>query len=301
MRFAKTSHWHSGIFGHQKFLMEENPQMKLGEGVEMSFLDHLEELRWHIVRSLLAVSIGTILAFVFKGFVFDTVIFGPKKGDFPTYRLLCYLSNEMSALLPSLFPNGAICIGQNFPGLLNLTMTGQFMAHITTALIVGFIIGAPYIFWEIWRFISPGMHKKERKMARGFVAAASFLFFCGILFGYYVVCPLSINFLLNYQISESVVTQPTLSTYISLVTTIVIACGAVFEMPLLVYFLTRAGILTPEVLKAYRKHALVGALILSALITPPDAFSQILVSIPIMVLYQVSIRISALVKRQQAN
>ncbi len=281
--------------------MENQQRKEIGEGDEMSFLDHLEELRWHLIRSLLAVTLGAIAAFIFKGFVFDTIIFGPKSPDFPTYRLLCRLSGKMSELLPAFFPDGAICIGQDLPDLVNLTMAGQFTSHIMTALIAGLIIGAPYVFWEIWRFIAPGLHAGERKMARGFVAAASLLFFSGVLFGYFVISPLSINFFLNYQVSETVLNNPTLSTYVSLVTTVALACGAVFELPLVVFFLTRAGILTPKVLKAFRRHALVGALVLSAVITPPDVFSQILVSIPIMILYEVSIRISAAVKRKEEN
>lgn len=269
------------------------------QGGEMSFLDHLEELRWHLIRSLLAVTLGAIVAFIFKGFIFDTIIFGPKKPDFPTYRFLCSLSNEMSSLLPALFPDGAICIGQDLPALVNLTMAGQFTAHIMTALIAGLIMGSPVVFWEIWRFIAPGLHHTEKAMARGFVFAATFLFFCGVLFGYFVISPLSINFFLNYQVSSEVLNNPTLSTYISLITTVALACGAVFELPLLVFFLTRVGILSPKILKAFRKHALVGGLILSAVITPPDVFSQILVCIPILILYEISIWISGMVKRKE--
>ena len=137
-------------------------------------------------------------------------------------------------------------------------------------------------------------------MARGFVASASFLFFCGVAFGYFVISPLSINFFLNYQVSDEVLNSPTLSTYISLITSVVIACGAVFELPIVVYFLTKAGLLTPQILKAFRRHAMVGALLLSAVITPPDVFSQILVSIPIMILYELSIRISRIVTKKDA-
>lgn len=267
---------------------------------EMSFLDHLEVLRWHLIRSLIAIILGAVAAFIFKGFVFDTIIFGPKKPDFFTYRLLCRLSEKMSEWLPNMFPDGAICIGQDLPTLINLTMAGQFMAHILTALVAGIIMAFPYIVWEIWRFVKPGLKSSERKNASGFVGAATFLFLCGVMFGYYVISPLSINFFLNYQVSAEVLNNPTLSTYISLVTTIVLACGAVFELPVLVYFLTRAGILSPKVLKAFRRHAIVGALVLSAVITPPDIFSQVLVSIPILVLYEVSIWISRLVTKKDA-
>lgn len=264
---------------------------------EMSFLDHLEVLRWHLVRSIIAIMLGSIGAFIAKGFVFDVLIFGPKKPDFPTYRFLCKMSDKMSELVPSMFPDGAICIGQDLPDLVNLSMAGQFSAHILISLVAGLIIAFPYLVWEVWRFISPGLNPSERKNARGFVAATTFLFLSGVSFGYYVISPLSINFFLNYQVSEAVLNNPTLTTYISLITTVVLACGAVFELPVLVYFLTRAGILSPKMLRAFRRHAIVGALVLSAVITPPDIFSQVLVTIPIIVLYEISIRISGVVSK----
>lgn len=276
----------------------EQQQIGPQEEEEMSFLDHLEILRWHLIRSITAVLAASIGAFIFKGFVFDTLIFGPKQPDFVTYRVLCAMSEKMSSLMPGLFPSGAICIGQDLPELVNLTMAGQFSAHILTSLVAGIIFAFPYLLWEVWRFISPGLRKEERKMARGFVFSASILFFSGVLFGYFVISPLSINFFLNYQVSTEVLNNPTLSTYISLITSVLIACGAVFELPILIFFLTKAGIVSPKMLKAFRKHALVAALILSAVITPPDVFSQILVSIPILVLYEISIWISRMVTKR---
>ena len=280
--------------------MDQEKQIGKGQEDEMSFLDHLEILRWHLIRSVTAILLASIGAFIFKSFIFDVVIFGPKKPDFITYQFLCSFSKMMSDLVPAMFPNDAICIGQNLPDLVNLTMAGQFSAHIITSLVSGVVIAFPYILWEVWRFIKPGLQVKERKMARGFVASASFLFFSGVAFGYFIISPLSINFFLNYQVSDEVLNSPTLSTYISLITSVVIACGAVFELPIVVYFLTKAGLLTPQLLKAFRRHAMVGALLLSAIITPPDVFSQILVSIPIMILYELSIRISRLVTKKDA-
>ena len=280
--------------------MEQDKQIGTTEEAEMSFLDHLEILRWHLIRSVTVIMLASIGAFIFKGFIFDVIIFGPKQPDFITYQFLCSFSKTMSELVPAMFPNDAICIGQNLPNLVNLTMAGQFSAHIITSLVAGVIIAFPYILWEVWRFIKPGLQNKEQNMARGFVASASFLFFCGVAFGYFVISPLSINFFLNYQVSDEVLNSPTLSTYISLITSVVIACGAVFELPIVVYFLTKAGLLTPQILSAYRRHAMVGALLLSAVITPPDVFSQILVSIPIMILYELSIRISRIVIKKDA-
>lgn len=276
----------------------EQAQIGPKEEAEMSFLDHLEVLRWHLIRSFTVILIAAIAAFIFKGFVFDTLIFGPKKPDFITYRLLCSMSEQLSTWFPALFPSGAICIGQNLPNLVNLSMAGQFSAHILTSLVAGLIFGFPYVIWEVWRFIKPGLRKEERRMARGFVFFASVLFFAGISFGYFIISPLSVNFFMNYQVSAEVVNSPTLSTYISLITSVLIACGLVFELPILIYFLSKAGIVNPKMLKAFRRHALVGALILSAVITPPDVFSQILVSIPILILYELSIWISRMVVKQ---
>lgn len=273
----------------------------IGEEQEMSFLDHLEVLRWHVVRSVIAIIVASGFAFVYKNIVFDTILFGPKKADFITYRVLCKFSNKMSDLLPAFFPEGSICIGQNLPNLTNLTMAGQFSAHIMISLIAGLVIAFPYLLWEVWRFIKPGLKKEERNGARGFVFFASLLFLTGVSFGYFMISPLSVNFLMNYQVSELVVNNPTLSTYNTLVTTIVLACGGVFELPILVFFLTKLGLLSPKILRAFRKHAFVGALILSAVITPPDVFSQVLVSIPIMILYEVSIRISGMVVKKESK
>lgn len=268
---------------------------------EMSFLDHLEVLRWHLVRMSIAIVVTALAAFIYKEIIFDGIIFGPKKPDFITYRFFCAMSDKLSALLPSMFPEGSICIGQNLPSLVNLTMAGQFSAHIITSIISGIVIAFPYLVWEVWRFIKPGLHPREQKQAKGFVFSITFLFLCGVAFGYYVITPLSVNFFMSYQVSTDVLNNPTLETYISLITTIVLACGAIFELPVVVYFLTRIGLLSPKVLKAFRRHAIVGALTLAAIITPPDVFSQILVTIPILLLYEISIWISAIVIKNGAR
>lgn len=259
---------------------------------EMSFLQHLEELRWHLVRSISAIVILAVLAFISKSFVFDVLIFSPKRADFITYQFLCWLSVQLNGWFPALVSKDILCIGGNIPDLQNLNMAGQFTTHIMVSLITGFIAAFPYVFWETWRFIKPGLHDQEQKVARGTVFFSSSLFITGVLFGYFVIAPLSINFFSTYQVSSEVANQFTLSTYISTLTTIVLACGLLFELPVVVYFLTRAGLIYPELLRAYRKHAIVGAFILSAVLTPPDVFSQFLVSIPLAILYEISIIIS---------
>ena len=259
---------------------------------EMNFLQHLEELRWHLIRSIASVLIIAIVAFLNKSFVFDVIIFSPKGADFITYQFLCWLSVQLNAFFPTLISADVLCIGGNIPQLQNLNMSGQFTTHIMISVVTGFVVAFPYIFWEIWRFIKPGLMDKEKKLSRGTVFFSSFLFTTGILFGYFVIAPLSINFFSTYQVSADVANQFTLSTYISTLTTIVLACGVLFELPIVIYFLTRAGLIYPEMLQVYRKHAIVGAFVLSAILTPPDVFSQFLVTIPLAILYEISIVIS---------
>lgn len=269
---------------------------------EMTFIQHLEVLRYHLMRSAIAIVVFGIVAFMSKGFLFDTVIFGPKQPDFFTFQLLCQFSEFLSTNLPSLISDpDLLCIGQNIPPLQNISMAGQFTTHIMISMIAGLIISFPYILWEVWRFIKPGLETNEAKYAQGIVFWGSFLFMCGILFGYYLIAPLSVNFFASYSISDEIQNLPTLSTYISTVTTVVLAAGIVFELPLIVYFLSKVGILSPMILRTYRKHFVVGALIMSAIITPPDIFSQVLVTIPLIFLYEISIKISARVTRLKVS
>ncbi len=228
---------------------------------EMSFLDHLEVLRWHLIRSVLAVvSIG-IVAFLMKEFIFDTILFGPKKMDFPTYKLFCKVGNFLGI-------DSDFCADELPFTIQSRLMGGQFSAHIWTSIWAGFIVGFPYVVYEMWKFISPALHSNERKHSKGFIFAASLLFFMGVLFGYYIVAPLSINFLGSYQVSQEVTNEFDLASYIGSVRISVIACGLIFELPIIVYFLTKVGLVTPEILKKYRKISLVVVLILSAVITP---------------------------------
>ncbi len=265
------------------------------EEKEMSFLDHLEELRWHLIRSIIAVICIGIVAFVMKDFVFDTIIFGPKKMSFPTYRFFCNIGQFIGI-------ESEFCADSLPFTIQNRTMAGQFSAHIWTSIWAGFILGFPYLLFELWRFISPGLYENERKYSKGFIFVASFLFFMGVLFGYYIVSPLSINFLGTYTVSQEVSNEIDISSFISTVRASVIACGIMFELPILIYFLTKIGLVTPEILRKYRKIAIVLVLLLSAVITPPDVASQIIVAIPVVFLYQISIYISKIVlKKEKQN
>ena len=263
------------------------------QGKEMSFLGHLEELRWHLIRATIAVVVMGTVAFILKDFIFDTLIFGPTKKDtFPTYKLLCQGARFLGF-------EGTFC-DTEFPfRIQSRTPAGQFSAHIWTSITAGFIVAFPYILYEVWRFVSPGLYRNERRSARGFILVASLLFFTGVLFGYYVVTPLSINFLGTYQVSDAVFNDFDLSSYIGLVRACALASGLIFELPIIIYFLTSIGLVTPKFLRKYRKFALVIVLIISAIITPPDIASQVIVAIPVIVLYEVSIFISKWVIRRQ--
>lgn len=260
---------------------------------EMSFLDHLEELRWHLIRSTLAVLVIGFLAFIYKDYVF-AVIFGPKQGDFFTYRVFCEFGNLFNY-------QSDFCTKELPFTIQNRTMAGQFSAHIWTSIWAGVILAFPYILYELWKFIRPGLYESERKLAGGFIMIASSLFFIGILFGYYLIAPLSINFLGTYTVSEEVTNHIDLSSYISIVRSSVISCGLMFELPIIIYFLTKLGLVTPAFMQKYRRHALVLILIVAAIITPPDVVSQVIVSIPIIILYEISIFISRYVIRSESR
>lgn len=259
---------------------------------EMSFLDHLEELRWHLIRATLAVLIAAVGAFLAKDFIFNTILFGPKDPNFITYRVLCDAAKAFNL-------NDSFCLTEIPFRIQSRTMAGQFNAHMWTAIIVGFIVSFPYIIYEFWRFVAPGLSEIERKASRGFILISSLLFFIGVLFGYYVISPLSINFLGSYRVSEQVFNDIDLSSYMGLVRSAALASGVVFELPIIIYLLTKIGLVTPEALRKYRKFALVGILIVSAIITPPDITSQVIVAIPILLLYELSIYISKIVLRKQ--
>jgi sec-independent protein translocase protein TatC len=269
-----------------------NIVMGARENNEMSFLEHLEELRWHIIRSAVAIVALSILAFIFKHLLFDVIIIGPSRSDFITNRLLCRLGMAMNI--------SGLCVDTKPMVLQSLEMAGQFTAHIKISIIAGLIISAPYIVYEVWKFISPALNVKERNLASGTVVAVSFLFFLGVLFGYFVICPLSIRFLLNYQVSEIAQNNIRLMNYVSLVSSLCLAAGLIFELPIVVYLLSKLGILTPSFLKKYRRHAIVVILLVAAIITPsPDIFSQILVAIPLLILYEVSIVVSKRITKKQ--
>jgi sec-independent protein translocase protein TatC len=258
----------------------------------MSFMEHLGELRWHLMRSSVAIVIFAIVAFVGKAIIFDQIIFGPKQPGFPTYKFFCWLSGYIGG--------DVFCFDEVPFEVLSTRMSGQFQMHLWVSLVAGLIIAFPYVFWEIWRFIKPGLDEREQKSSRGVIGFTTLLFASGVLFVYYVIVPLSVQFLGTYTVSAEVVNRIDLTSYISMVSSVTLATGLLFQLPIAVYFLSKVGVVTPELLKTYRRHAIVGILLLSAIITPPDVASQVLVTLPVLVLYQISIMVSRRVLKRKA-
>jgi sec-independent protein translocase protein TatC len=260
---------------------------------EMSFLDHLEALRWHIVRSAAVIFIAAIVLFLNKEFLFDSILLAPKNPSFPTYRALCKLSTYFD-LGPEL------CVTKIDFALISTDLSSQFSTHMWAAFVGGLIIGFPYLAYELWKFIKPALKDQEKKYARGIVFYTSFLFLSGVFFGYYVITPMSVNFLGTYQVSAEVRNTITLDSFIGTVTTLTLITGLVFEMPVVIYFLTKIGIMSPSFMRKYRRHAIVLILIIAAIITPTsDATTLMLVAIPLWILYEISIFVSAYVTRKQ--
>ena len=250
----------------------------------MGFLEHLEELRWHLIRAFSAVIIIAIAAFIFNDIVFDKIILAPKNPEFFTNKLLCRLGGLVD--IPKL------CINSESFQIISIKMAGQFTMHITTSIFAGIIVAFPYMFWEFWQFIKPALYEKEAKHTRGAVLISSFLFLLGVMFGYFIIAPLSVHFLGSYSISNEILNQINLKSYIGTITSVTLAAGITFELPVLIYFLSKTGLVTPKFLKKYRRHAIIIILILAATITPPDIFSLILVTFPLLILYEAGIIIS---------
>jgi len=257
-----------------------------GEEKEMSFLEHLEELRWHLIRALVAIVLVMIVAFINIEWLFDKIIIAPMSYDFPLHRILCYLREI------------------NCEGSIPMTMQAikpyeQFVNSIVIAAVVGFVVAFPYVAWEIWRFIKPGLRTPERRAVRGNVFVLSFLFFTGVSFSYFVVLPLALQFLASWSISDKIVNDWRFGNVVGMVTQVALAGGILFEMPVIAYYLSKIGLLTPQFMKSYRRHAVVVLLILSAILTPPDPGTMILIFMPLMLLYEISIVISRRVNKRR--
>ena len=260
---------------------------------EMSFLDHLEELRWHVVKSVAAIFICSIVGFVFVEWIFNHILFAPSRIDFPTFKWMCELGKLVGA-------EDSLCAKPFNFSVQSRNMTGQFMMSITASFVIGLIVAFPYVFWQIWSFVKPGLYQKEKTSSRGAVTAVSFLFMLGVLFGYYILSPMTIWFLSTYKISDQIVNQFDITSYFSTVVGMVLGCGLLFQFPVAVYFLTKVGMLTPQFMRQFRRHAIVGIIIASAIITPSsDPFTLMLVALPLYLLFEISIFVSAIEVRRK--
>jgi sec-independent protein translocase protein TatC len=269
----------------------DKKKLKTKDANDMTFLEHLEVLRGHLLRSLASIGVFAIVAFLLKDIIFDHILLAPKSQDFFTNRMFCKLGELVNT--------DKLCINDITLSLINIDLSGQFRIHMTIAFFGGLILAAPYVFWELYRFIMPALKERERKHSGGMVFYTTALFLVGVVFGYFMIVPLTINFLGSYSVSEQVANQINLRSYIGTVTSLIFATGIIFELPILVYFLSKVGLMTPGFMRRYRKHAIVIILVVAGIITPPDIFSQILVTIPMYLLFEISIFISARIERER--
>lgn len=265
------------------------------ESGEMSFIDHLEELRWHIIRAVIAILIAAIFIFINADYVVDHLLFGPTRPDFISSLWLCELGKQIGI-------GDVLCFPPVEAKFLETTMTGQFIASFTLAFIGGVILAFPYVFWEFWRFIKPALSPNELKKTRGVIFWVSLLFFMGVLFGYYILTPFMVNFYFNFKLSPQIQIMPSFSDYLENLIYTTLGIGLLFQLPLLMSLLTRIGIISARFLRQYRKHAFVIILIAAAIITPStDPFSLTIVTIPLYLLYEASIIIATRINKRQAK
>ncbi|MDY0201599.1 MAG: twin-arginine translocase subunit TatC [Bacteroidales bacterium] len=264
--------------------------MKKSEKDDMGFLDHLEELRWVLVRATVSVLVVSVVAFIFSDFIFNHIILLPKSPNFFTNRVLCLLGHRLNS--------ASLCINSSPLKIININMAGQFNTHIMVSVYVGFIVAFPFVALQFWQFVKPALNDIERRRTRGAVFYISALFILGVLFGYYIISPLTIHFFGSYSVSQEVTNQINIGSYIGSVASVTLATGLLFELPILIVFLTKAGIVTPQFLKKYRKHTFILIMVVAAIITPPDVLSLLLVCVPLWLLFEVSIVISARLYRR---
>jgi sec-independent protein translocase protein TatC len=261
---------------------------------EMSFLGHLSVLRWHLFRSAIVIIVLTSIAFCYPEIIFTKILFGPKSANFLTFTLICEYSQSWGM-------GDSLCFKDFGFKVFNPDMTGQFTLAMWGSFVAGLVVGFPYLLWELWRFVKPALKEKEIKTARGFIFYASGLFLMGVGFGYYIVSPMAVYFLGNYQVDPDVPNMFSLDSYISLVTTLVLLMGLVFELPIIMFFLAKFGIVSGTFLSKNRRYALVVILIVSAVITPTtDIMTQMLVAVPLWALFEVSIVVAKRVEKKQA-
>ncbi|HEV8272171.1 MAG TPA: twin-arginine translocase subunit TatC [Chitinophagaceae bacterium] len=272
------------LFGWRK----KNPEEK----AEMSFIEHLEVLRGHLFRSVLAIAAGAIVFIVYNTFFVRDVLMGPTHADFPTYKWLCKLGHAIGL-------GDNMCMKDIGLKMQSTSVSGQFSMYFTLIFVGGIIVAFPYIFWEFWRFIKPALTKKELSKTRGVIFWVSLLFFLGILFGYFVIAPYTVNFFANFQLDENIENRWTITSYIDTLVPLILGTGLAFQLPLVMFFLAKVGLMSPDFLRRNRKYAIVIILILAGIITPPDVISQIICTIPLWLLYEISIWLTAKVQKER--
>ena len=260
---------------------------------EMTFFEHIDALRPHLVRGAVVTILLVLVVFLAKGFIIDTILFGPQSTDFPTNRFLCYIGHKLGI--------EELCIGQLKFNMINTSMAGQFNLHMKVSMVGAIVLGVPYLLMEIWAFVRPALTPFERRKSRMFVFYVSLCFFAGLLFGYYLIAPLTINFFNGYHASKYITNMIDVNSYLSTVLGVSLASAAIFQLPLLIYFLARMEVISSSFMKKYRKHAIVLLLVFSAIITPPDLFSQVLVALPLYGLYEFSIWLAKRVELRRAK
>jgi sec-independent protein translocase protein TatC len=262
---------------------------------EMSFFDHIDVLRKHLLRTLAVVTVFVCGAFYFTDFIWGTVIMGPKSPSFWTYRMMCKLVDLFPTVISKDF-----CITKIDAKLINTEMSGQFTLQMNSCITAGLILGVPYLLFEIWLFVKPALLDTERKSASGFVFFASMLFFIGVLFGYYIIAPLSINFLLTFTVDPSIQNTITIDSYLSTILTLTLGSGIIFQLPVIIYVLSKLGVMTPKFMRKSRRYAAVLILVVAAIVTPTaDPYTMMIVAFPLFLLYEVSIMISANIERKK--
>ena len=263
------------------------------ERAEMSFIEHLEVLRGHLFRSALAIAAGAIVFIVYNTFFVREVLMGPTHADFPTYKWLCKVGHAIGL-------GDNMCMKDIGLKMQSTSVSGQFSMYFTLIFVGGIIVAFPYIFWEFWRFIKPALTKKELSKTRGVIFWVSFLFFLGITFGYFIIAPYTVNFFANFQLDDNIENRWTITSYIDTLVPLILGTGLAFQLPLVMFFLAKVGLMSPEFLRRNRKYAIVIILILAGIITPPDVISQIICTIPLMLLYEISIWLTAKVQKEKA-
>lgn len=263
-----------------------------GTEKEMTFLEHLEELRWHIVRSIVAIVVVGVVVFLSKDWV-TAMVFAPTKPEFITYDIICRVVTSIYANGDCMTPPNIVFITPKFGE--------KFITFLKISIVLGVVVSFPYLFWEFWRFVKPGLYEAERKAARGVVFICSFLFLSGVFFGYFVIAPFAVTFLSGFEIEEITDVTTSFSSYVGYLTMFTVPVGIVFELPVVVFFLSKVGLVTPEFMRKYRRHAFILILVAAAAITPPDVITQFLIGVPLYILYEISIVISKRVIAKQAK